>query len=126
MIHNDGLRSNVRCLQIPISELGAPPQSDDDESDDDGEQSGSADEQTGSAGDEDDGNDETEEDELPPEGYDTINLDITAVFVMVSALTHPGGANFKFCEPLLDSQAVIERQSPALPLVLKAIQGMLQ
>lgn len=114
--------------------MGAPPQSDDESDDeddddvdvDDEEQNWSGNEQNASG----DRNDEEESDEnddengaLPPEGYDSINLDITAVFVMVSALTHPGGANFKFREPLLDSQAAIERQNPALPPVLRAIEG---
>uniref|UniRef100_A0A914XS49 DUF1308 domain-containing protein n=1 Tax=Plectus sambesii TaxID=2011161 RepID=A0A914XS49_9BILA len=112
--------------EIPICELGAPPESDDDSDEDvdDEEQNSSADEE-GSGEDEveDDDDENDEDDTLPPEGYHTINLDITAVFVMVSALTHAGGANFKFREPLLDSQAVIERQKPALPPVLNAVQG---
>uniref|UniRef100_A0A915PV94 DUF1308 domain-containing protein n=1 Tax=Setaria digitata TaxID=48799 RepID=A0A915PV94_9BILA len=54
---------------------------------------------------------------------DTINLDISAVFALVSSLTHGNGANYNYTSQLLNAQAALERKKPTLPPLLKAIQG---
>ncbi|VDN20213.1 unnamed protein product [Gongylonema pulchrum] len=53
---------------------------------------------------------------------DTINLDVTAVFVLISSLTHENGAQYDYDSQLLNAQAAQERKKPALPLLLKAIK----
>ncbi|CAB3405659.1 unnamed protein product [Caenorhabditis bovis] len=44
-----------------------------------------------------------------------VNLDVSAVFVLISNMTHGGGANHRFASPLLEMQAVQEREKPAKP-----------
>ncbi len=51
-----------------------------------------------------------------------INLDISALFAFVSALTN-GGANFRFREPLLDEQASWERANPVLAKLHCLVKG---
>lgn len=62
---------------------------------------------------------------LKAEDYvvDTVNLDISAVFALISSLTHRNGANYDYASRLLNAQAALERKKPALPPLLKAIKG---
>ncbi|CAG9535358.1 unnamed protein product [Cercopithifilaria johnstoni] len=53
---------------------------------------------------------------------DTVNLDISSVFALISSLTHGNGANYNYASRLLNAQAVLERKKPALPPLLKAIK----
>uniref|UniRef100_A0A1B6C4V1 DUF1308 domain-containing protein n=1 Tax=Clastoptera arizonana TaxID=38151 RepID=A0A1B6C4V1_9HEMI len=53
---------------------------------------------------------------------DKLNLDITTLIAYVSALTN-GGANFKFDDPLLDQQAMWEREGPVKPQLDELFQG---
>ncbi|VDM42905.1 unnamed protein product [Toxocara canis] len=55
--------------------------------------------------------------------FDMVNLDVTAVFVLISSLTHPGGCNYRFESNLLNAQAVLERKKPALAPLLSVIEG---
>ena len=57
---------------------------------------------------------------------DVLNLDITAVFALISALTHGNGANFRFVSSMLNAQAGYERENPVLPGLLKVIEGDFQ
>ncbi|VDN21565.1 unnamed protein product [Gongylonema pulchrum] len=60
--------------------------------------------------------------EIEGSSVDTINLDVTAVFVLISSLTHENGAQYDYDSQLLNAQAAQERKKPALPLLLKAIK----
>uniref|UniRef100_A0A0R3RGX4 DUF1308 domain-containing protein n=1 Tax=Elaeophora elaphi TaxID=1147741 RepID=A0A0R3RGX4_9BILA len=53
---------------------------------------------------------------------DTINLDISSVFALVSSLTHGNGANYNYTSHLLNAQAALERKRPVLPLLLCTIR----
>lgn len=55
--------------------------------------------------------------------FDTVNLDVTAVFALISSLTHPGGCGYHFESSLLNAQAALERKKPALAPLLKIIKG---
>lgn len=55
----------------------------------------------------------------------TINLDISSVFALISSLTHRNGTNYNYASPLLNAQAALERKKPALPPLLKTIKGLL-
>ncbi|CAD6192148.1 unnamed protein product [Caenorhabditis auriculariae] len=52
-----------------------------------------------------------------------INLDVSAVFVLVSNLTHEGGTNHRFSSKLLTQQAEMEREQPARRNLLEKIEG---
>lgn len=52
-----------------------------------------------------------------------LNLDITAVFALISALTHGDGAKFHFASSMLNDQARSERKSPVLPRLMKMMEG---
>ncbi|KAK3581992.1 hypothetical protein CHS0354_030940 [Potamilus streckersoni] len=54
-----------------------------------------------------------------------VNLDITALITLVSAMTH-GRCNFVFPEKILSQQATEERQKPALPSLKKFLKGKKQ
>lgn len=54
---------------------------------------------------------------------DTVNLDVTAVFVLISSSTHDNGAVCNYASRLLNSQAAMERKKPSLPFLLKAIKS---
>ncbi|KAL3831584.1 hypothetical protein ACJMK2_023322 [Sinanodonta woodiana] len=54
-----------------------------------------------------------------------VNLDITALITLVSAMTH-GRCNFIFPEKILSQQAAEERQRPALPSLTKFLKGKKQ
>uniref|UniRef100_A0A1I7XTP0 SAM-dependent methyltransferase n=1 Tax=Heterorhabditis bacteriophora TaxID=37862 RepID=A0A1I7XTP0_HETBA len=58
------------------------------------------------------------EQDLPP-----VNLDVSAVFVLISNLTHENGTNHKFDSTLLAQQAEMELRSPARQLLLEQIEG---
>lgn len=64
---------------------------------------------------------------LKPEGcvINTVNLDISSVFVLISSLTHGNGANYNYASRLLNDQAALERKKPALPPLLKVIKGLI-
>ncbi|XP_033761926.1 uncharacterized protein LOC117343602 [Pecten maximus] len=51
-----------------------------------------------------------------------VNLDITTLITMVSAVTH-GGCHFVFSEEILTLQAKDERENPALPQLQKFLNG---
>uniref|UniRef100_A0A914RWR2 DUF1308 domain-containing protein n=1 Tax=Parascaris equorum TaxID=6256 RepID=A0A914RWR2_PAREQ len=55
--------------------------------------------------------------------FDTVNLDVTAIFALISSLTHPGGCGYHFESSLLNAQAALERKKPALAPLLKIIFG---
>uniref|UniRef100_A0A915AQH5 DUF1308 domain-containing protein n=1 Tax=Parascaris univalens TaxID=6257 RepID=A0A915AQH5_PARUN len=55
--------------------------------------------------------------------FDTVNLDVTAIFALISSLTHPGGCGYHFESSLLNAQAALERKKPALAPLLKVIEG---
>lgn len=57
------------------------------------------------------------------QGNHTLNLDITAIFALISALTHENGANFRFQSSMLNEQAEFERKSPVLPGILRIMEG---
>lgn len=54
---------------------------------------------------------------------DTINLDITSVFALISSLTHKNGSDYNYTSRLLNAQAASERKKPVLPLLLEVIKG---
>ncbi|XP_023932078.1 UPF0415 protein C7orf25 homolog isoform X2 [Lingula anatina] len=51
-----------------------------------------------------------------------VNLDVTAMIALISALTH-GGSGWVFKEAVLTAQAEEERQAPALPQIYQFIFG---
>ncbi|EGT51074.1 hypothetical protein CAEBREN_13383 [Caenorhabditis brenneri] len=53
----------------------------------------------------------------------TLNLDISAVMLLVSNLCEPGGANFMFKEEMINKHAACERMKPAKAEVLKRMEG---
>ncbi|VDM97456.1 unnamed protein product [Thelazia callipaeda] len=57
------------------------------------------------------------------ETMNAVNLDISSVFVLISSLTHGSGANLTYSSRLLNAQATLEREKPALPFLLKVIDG---
>ncbi|KAM3718315.1 UPF0415 protein [Dirofilaria immitis] len=52
----------------------------------------------------------------------TVNLDISTVFALISSLTHGNGANYNYSSKLLNAQAALEKMKPALPPILKVIK----
>ncbi|KHJ77113.1 hypothetical protein OESDEN_23267 [Oesophagostomum dentatum] len=52
-----------------------------------------------------------------------INLDVSAVFVLISNLTHENGTNHLFGSVLLTHQAEMERKNPARKQLLSQIEG---
>ncbi|EYB84066.1 hypothetical protein Y032_0323g2481 [Ancylostoma ceylanicum] len=52
-----------------------------------------------------------------------INLDVSAVFVLISNLTHENGTNHLFDSVLLTQQAEMERKNPARKQLLSQIEG---
>ncbi|GMR37047.1 hypothetical protein PMAYCL1PPCAC_07242, partial [Pristionchus mayeri] len=67
---------------------------------------------------------ETEE-IFPPAVSSTapVNLDVSAVFVLISNLTHPGGCDHKFSSALLRQQCVMERKVKAREQLFSLIEG---
>ncbi|VDD92272.1 unnamed protein product [Enterobius vermicularis] len=61
--------------------------------------------------------------ELEKRESSVLNLDITAVFALISALTHGDGAKFHFASSMLNDQARSERKSPVLPRLMKMMEG---
>ncbi|RZF39850.1 hypothetical protein LSTR_LSTR000498 [Laodelphax striatellus] len=51
-----------------------------------------------------------------------INLDVTTLIAYVSSLTN-GGENWSFKEPLLNQQAVWERERPVKPILAEILEG---
>ncbi|KAK5977880.1 hypothetical protein GCK32_017455, partial [Trichostrongylus colubriformis] len=60
----------------------------------------------------------TEPSQPPP-----INLDVSAVFVLISNMTHENGTNHEFDSVLLSQQAEMERKNPARKQLLSQIEG---
>ncbi|XP_074658729.1 uncharacterized protein LOC141911639 [Tubulanus polymorphus] len=58
----------------------------------------------------------------PPPEISKVNLDITALIGLVSALTH-GHCRYVFREPILTEQARWERQTPLLPDLHRFLEG---
>ncbi|VDK74383.1 unnamed protein product [Cylicostephanus goldi] len=52
-----------------------------------------------------------------------INLDVSAVFVLISNMTHENGTNHLFDSVLLTQQAEMERKNPARKQLLSQIEG---
>ncbi|KAK5976477.1 hypothetical protein GCK32_018486, partial [Trichostrongylus colubriformis] len=59
----------------------------------------------------------TEPSQPPP-----INLDVSAVFVLISNMTHENGTNHEFDSVLLSQQAEMERKNPARKQLLSQIE----
>lgn len=53
----------------------------------------------------------------------TVNLDVTAVFVLISSLTNGDGTKYQYSSKLLNSQAALEAKKPALLPLKRALQG---
>ncbi|XGW12018.1 hypothetical protein V3C99_013024 [Haemonchus contortus] len=73
-------------------------------------------------------NDVEENDRVPTNGAELsrpppINLDVSAVFVLISNMTHENGTNHVFDSVLLSQQAEMERKTPARKQLLSQIEG---
>lgn len=62
-----------------------------------------------------------------PQSYENcINLDISAVLLLVSNMCEPGGANFEFRAKMINMHVANERNSPAKPGLLRKLEGKKQ
>ncbi|KAF8360602.1 hypothetical protein PRIPAC_87525, partial [Pristionchus pacificus] len=69
---------------------------------------------------------EREDVDLPPmivSSTAPVNLDVSAVFVLISNLTHPGGCDHRFSSTLLREQCVMEKERKARDELLSLIEG---
>ncbi|ETN71289.1 hypothetical protein NECAME_14279 [Necator americanus] len=70
-----------------------------------------------------DENVKTETNSIEQQSAPPINLDVSAVFVLISNLTHENGTNHLFDSVLLTQQAEMERKNPARKQLLSQIEG---
>uniref|UniRef100_A0A0N4UDB1 DUF1308 domain-containing protein n=1 Tax=Dracunculus medinensis TaxID=318479 RepID=A0A0N4UDB1_DRAME len=57
-----------------------------------------------------------------PVVIDTVNFDVSAVFVLISSMTEENGTNYRFRSSLLEMQAEEERKLPARPMLIEAMK----